>query len=241
MTAARRFVVLALPRTGSSRLVEALSQHPSVVANGEVLNPRQAEYAWAHRSGRSTGYLVWLGFTHPGPMNLSKRDIRAIGFKVLDEHVREGAVHAAALDILAGDPAVTIVHLRRHPLESLRSEVQARATRRWHQRRTGSGPPPRVTISPERCQEYLVRARVFAERVVERFRDHPRLEITYEQMETSMDQVLHRVHDRLGVPRRELGPEILVKQEARPLEQSVENYRELKAHFRRTPFASWFR
>jgi LPS sulfotransferase NodH len=235
----RRFIVLALPRTGSSRLIEALGQHPLIVANGEALNPHQSEYSWAHEMGDSTELLIEIGFTLLGPQNAGKRGFVTTGFKVLDEQVADGSRHSRALDLLAADMDIRVLHLTRNPMESLRSHVQAGVTGQWQVRVPGVAPPP-VYVPAQQCQEFFQRAAAFELTVRRRFLEHEILHVTYERMESSLNLELTRIHSFLGVYHRPITRETLIRQEARPLGDTLINFRELKMHFRDTPYASLF-
>jgi hypothetical protein len=53
---------MAMPRTGSWRLVEMLDSHPAVSARGELLNPEDTNWTLARSRRTSTRKLLERGF-----------------------------------------------------------------------------------------------------------------------------------------------------------------------------------
>jgi len=143
------------------------------------------------------------------------------------------------MDVLAADPAIKIAHLKRNPLESLRSLVQARATGRWQ--RTGTDDdPPRVSISVSECEDFFERCARQKELIEARFSAHPRLTVDYSTTLVAPTETLFRLHDFLEVPRVPLRPETYLKQEHRRLADTVLNFAELRRAFRSRPEAGFF-
>jgi hypothetical protein len=123
----RRFVIVALPRTGTNYLRVTLNQHANIVANNELLSPTDRSWDYAPRAEMSNAELLRLGF-HDFPQPESKTDVRAVGFKILDNQLEPGQGRSEFLELLSKDPDVHVLHLTRaNPLET--SGLSLRRTR----------------------------------------------------------------------------------------------------------------
>jgi hypothetical protein len=234
-----RFVVLAVPRTGSWNLVEMLRSHPNIAANGELLNPDDRGW-WTRRDGLSELELLRLGFSEDPRRR--KREVLAVGIKVLDVQVGQGSAHRGLLDRLAEDGELRVIILRRRNLaEALRSQMQAEQTGRWLAR-TGEDlvPPPKVRLSAAECWSFFRRAERFYDAVERRFALHRTLHVTYEDLCFDQRRQLERLQRFLGVPPCRLSGADVRKQEHRPLAETVENHAELRTAFEGTAYARFF-
>lgn len=106
----QRFVIIALPRTGTNYVRTTLNQHDNIVANSELLWPPDSQW-WDHAplAEMSNAELLRLGF-RDFPRPESKTDVRAVGFKILDDHLAPGRGRPEFLDLLSRDPDVRVVH-----------------------------------------------------------------------------------------------------------------------------------
>jgi hypothetical protein len=220
-----------------------LNQHPNIVANNELLWYGDPRWGDAPRTEMTSAELLRLGFEdYPRPE--SKTDVRAVGFKVLDDHLWPSQGHPEFLDLLAEDPDLHILHLtRRNPLETLRSLTQAHQTNRWIARHPSAlADMPTARLTPEKCRTFFERAEGFAARVRRTFADHRVLELTYEKFCAEQATQTRRILEFLGVPIQRLpAPEPpLLKQENRALPDVVENYYELRDAFRGTEYEPFF-
>jgi hypothetical protein len=100
-------------------------------------------------------------------------------------------------------------------------------------------PKPQLTLSLEDCEQWFNRTRWEVSRVDEMFENHPRLDVDYEDMLMSRDEVFASVQRflgqqpvRLDVTTRRQNPE--------PLSQLIANYEELRAAFAGTQYAAFF-
>ncbi len=237
----RRFVIVALPRTGTNYLRVTLNQHPNVVANNELLSAEDPRWGDAPRTEMSSAELLRLGFDD-FPRPESKTDVRAVGFKVLDHQLTPGQGRPGFLDLLSQDPDIRVVHLTRgNPLETLRSLTQAYQTRRWIARSTRDlEDMPTVGLTPGQCRRFFERSERFAARVRRVFAGHRVLELIYEEFCAEHAAQTRRILDFLGVPVQPLAVAALLKQENRELPAVVENYRELRDAFRGTEYERLF-
>lgn len=236
-----RFVILALPRTGSNYLLTGLNQHPNIIANGEILNLRENGWSDAVRQDMTSDELLRLGYLDfPNPRQ--RTDVRAVGFKVQDWDGRSSSGSADFLGLLIADPTVSVLHLTRDNLiESLRSHTQAERTGRWVAYRAADlEDMPTVHLAPQMCHAFFRRAERFTAWVQERFACHRLLPLTYEELCADPVVQFRRVQEFLGVPVQDLAASYLMKQESRPLSEVVENFVELREEFRGTQYGRFF-
>jgi hypothetical protein len=100
---------------------------------------------------------------------------------------------------------------------------------------------PPVHVTAEQCERFFRRAGEFDDLVRSTFRDHDVLQLTYEEMETCMRSVMIGVQAFLEVSPHARTTETLVKQETRPLVETIANYAELLDHFSGTPHEAFLR
>lgn len=236
-----RFVIFALPRTGSNYLTTRLNQHPNVIANGRILKLRNSDWGDAVRQDMTNGELLRLGhLDFPNPRQ--KTDVRAVGFKVHDSDGRFSSERADFLGSLSADPTISVLYLTRDNLiESLRSLTQAERTGRWVACRAADlEDMPTVRLTPQMCHAYFQRAEQFTARVQELFARHRLLPLIYEELCADPVVQFRRVQEFLGVPVQDLAASFLMKQESRPLSEVVENFVELREEFRGTQYWRFF-
>jgi LPS sulfotransferase NodH len=238
----RRFVIMALPRTGTTYLRVTLNQHANIVANNELLSPSDSPW-WdpAPRAEMSNAELLRLGF-RDFPRPESKTDVRAVGFKILDSHLTPGQGRPEFLDLISQDPDVRVLHLTRaNPLQTLRSLAQAYQTRRWIARRACDlEDMPTVRLTPGQCRDFIERSQRFAAHVRHVFAEHHVLELVYEELCAEHEEQARRVQEFLDVPVRRLPLPYVLKQEVRNLPDVVENYPELRDAFRGSEYERLF-
>ena len=128
------FVILAMPRSGSTMLATALNAHGSISCAGEALNRRYEWYGDPSHFGprrrrlhvRATLAACWLG---------SGLHSHCVGLKVLDEQLRRYYGQSAApLHSLLADVGATcrvVLCVRHNLLESYVSLQRAHATGVW--------------------------------------------------------------------------------------------------------------
>lgn len=230
------FVVLASARTGSTHLVELMNLHPNVVANGELLNPREPGWPDLDRGAMTNAELLHLGY-EDYPRRGHKAEVTRVGCKIIDNQA-EGD-RAPVLDELASWSGLRVILLRRlNVFEAIRSRAQAKQTGEWD-RRTGSAPqpaPPRVRLRREECDVYLRTAEAFDRQVHALFSQQRVLELSYEELLHAPEECLRSVWQFLEVDEFSPRDDVLQRMEARPLRETVLNYEELKGWFADTPY-----
>ncbi len=233
------FSILAMPRTGTHYLEALLNEHPNVLSNGELLNTYDTNWPDKDRLLRSDRELLELAYLrYP---RRSDKKVTQVGCKINEPqfHKRPGF-----FDELARWPGLKVILMtRRNTLESLRSLVQARQSGEWLKfgSNNDAAPPPRVKLSIASCEAYFKTADDFHTRVTRSFASTNMLVIEYESLLHESTTLLATIWDFLGVAALQLsGRVILQRQETRPLDQTVQNFHELRLHFRDGPYARFF-
>jgi LPS sulfotransferase NodH len=240
MSAPVKFVVLALARTGSWFVIESLRLHPTVAANGEVLNDEDQSHWWSERTHLTPAQLLSLGF-EPDP-RMSKQHLAAVGFKVIGPHLeRERPTLRARtrqlLRLVAADKGIHLILLSRNYVEMYRSLVQAMTTGQFRAHRESSViTPPRVYLPPGELRRVCAQSERFYAWADQLFHSHPLLKLNYEDLLRNATAELARIQSFLNVPVRSLANPDALKQEWRPLSETVLNYDELRRELRSTRF-----
>ncbi|TCN26983.1 sulfotransferase domain-containing protein [Sinorhizobium americanum] len=233
------FAILGMPRTGTHYLEELLNEHANVLSNGELLNTYDANWpdkARLLRSDRELLELAYLRFP-----TRSDKEVTHVGCKINEPQFQE---RPSFFNELARWPGLRVILLsRRNTLESLRSLVQARQSRQWLKFSSDddTAPPPRVNLSIASCEDYFRAADEFHARVADSFASSRLLEIEYERLLREPTACLETAWRFLGVPALQLsGSGTLQRLEQRPLDDTVENFEELRRHFAGGPYARFF-
>ncbi|MDR6496422.1 LPS sulfotransferase NodH [Paraburkholderia terricola] len=233
------FVILAMPRTGTHYLEELLNEHPHVSSNGELLNSYDANWPDTDRlllGNRELLERAYLCY----PERSDKLAVTHVGCKINEPQLHDRPGFFTELTRWPGLKVILVT--RTNTLESLRSLVQARQTRQWLKFDSGDDAPgPRVKLSTGDCEAYFEAADEFHARVMRSFAPVSRLVIVYEDLLRTPTVSLQAIWNFLGVPAIRLsGRTALQRQEARPLDQTVENFHELQRHFAGGRYAKFF-
>ncbi|MEX3960374.1 MULTISPECIES: sulfotransferase [Trinickia] len=234
------FVILAMPRTGTHYLEELLNEHPNVSSNGELLNRYDANWADSDRLVRSDQELLKLAYQHYPP-RAGKTNVAHVGCKINEPqfHDRPGF-----FDELTRWPGLKVILVvRENTLESLRSLKQARQSGQWLKfgSDSDSALPPRVRLTVEDCETYFKAADDFHARVARTFASTNMLAIDYESLLEEPCACLEKIWKFLGAAAHPFsGGTILQRQEGRSLDQTLENFHELKRHFAGGQYARFF-
>lgn len=238
-TAPAPFAILGMPRTGTHYLEELLNEHPNVLSNGELLNTYDVNWPEQDRLLRSDRELLELAYLR-FPTRSGKK-VTHVGCKINEPQFKE---RPAFFDELARWPGLKVILLsRRNTLESLRSLVQARQSRVWLKFSSDedTAPPPRVKLSIAACEDYFRAADDFHSRVARSYSSTSLLEIEYERLLREPAACLETACRFLGVPALQpSGSGALQRLEQRPLNETVENFEDLRRHFAGGPYARFF-
>ena len=222
---ANRFLILFPGRTGSSWLVEALSRHPGVRIEGEILVRRSAA-----EQRKAFKRLLGDG-AQPG----------ANGFKTKLKDVAE----PEALRSFVQEHDVSVIHMRRGDLLRLAlSRINARrlhdATGAWNVR-AGMSPVDEGEVGVEELVESLSSCRrdvLALEEYVRSLGVEPHV-IEYADILVSPEAVLRTTQEFIGVPFRSLESSVF-KNTSENLRRAVPNLDDLRRELGSGEWASVF-
>jgi hypothetical protein len=235
---ATRFVILAVPRSGSNMLCTMLGSHQAILCHHEIFNPKGIRLALALRE---TGFtLGTLEERQRSPLEFLERIWAAslgracVGFKLThrqNEHVFRA---------LISDPTVSkIVLHRRNRLKTYVSHRISEAIAEWEVYREEDliRDRPRVRVEPERFLERVAYDEEYYREIRQAALRDPGvyLDVAYESLFAVEEQ--NRILEFLGQRAVWTGLQIgSVKQNSSNLKDLVENFDELTRFFSGTPF-----
>lgn len=240
MTAAvQRFVVLAVPRTGSNLLCTLLDSHPEILCHHEVFNPQ--------------GIFLSLSQRHLGePIALEQRDQRPLEFMEMIWDTGKGyhcvgfkwtlGQSDTVLQAVCRDERVKKIVLRRRGrIKTFVSETIAQATDQWevYDRQELVQPRPRIRVDCEKLHDHIARNHRFYDQLVDTLEEcaQPYIELFYEEV---LEPAEHeRILRFLGVTDSQLPLNAAsVKQNSTNLQETIANFSELEASLQGTDLLS---
>jgi LPS sulfotransferase NodH len=237
------FIILCAARTGSTMLRLLLNSHPDICCHGEAMAPIIRGFVRSQTSPPPETLAVLRDADPVGFMReflLHREEARASGFKIKYEELVLPA-YAEIRQVLVENKSLQIVHLTRmNRLARLASRLLAANTGV----RLVTDPASRPTIQPFRIDPDFCRAdfelmEAREKEFREAFSEHPILEVTYESLLENGASTLGTVQWFLGVAPAELStPSLKIAPDN--VQEMIENYVDLQAHFLGTRFQSFF-
>lgn len=244
------FVIVGLPRTGSTLLQTGLSQHPEIRAYGELLHEHSEQRLGPHaifRGGESIAY----GDVREDAVEFLKREVfnhpdetaAAIGFKLFAEYVRGEGTTDLFQRLKQEFPELKVIHIvRSNYLDAMVSREVAQRTKSWIQY-TADAPPPsearRVRIDPLDALRFFSQYERADRSLGEEFAGDNYMRVDYDALTQNYSVVINRVYAHLGV--QPFHPKQAVKKQLiNSTEDTLENFGELRRHFRGTVYGKYF-
>jgi LPS sulfotransferase NodH len=242
------FIIVGMPRTGSTVLLDCIQQHPNILAHGELFHWVRSERCGRHAIKRGDRSICFdegedgIDFLCREVFDCKIPGVRATGFKLFAEYVRCPGTDKLLQRMRARVPRLRIVHITRdNYLDVLISRAIARQTGIW-EKRVGGAPPEnrlvKVIIEPKvalESFERLKRADAFFSDLKGR-RYH---RVNYNDLTTDLSHELNNVFRFLG--QVSFTPDVrLMKQNVRPAHEILDNYPELQDAFLGTEYSRFF-
>lgn len=257
-----RFVILGRYRSGSTLLARTLQQHPALRVQEEIFNLNNlardptiladpsgflARALVAGGAERMVGFKLMyeqatrleLDPAHwaPGPTSKILASIATIEVAVAPERGPRLDALERIWEDLRRDRWLRVVHLvRQDYLAGLVSYVRAMRDDRWidapYTTRT-------VRLAPELCLRWFESSDALIRRYGCVFSEHAVHPVTYESLVARFDETIGEVLEFLGASRLRLAPGTSRQRDREPRE-AIENYDELRAHFRGGPWSGLF-
>ncbi|HZU31068.1 MAG TPA: sulfotransferase [Candidatus Angelobacter sp.] len=155
-------------------------------------------------------------------------------WEILDERFR------TAWEFLRADQSLAVIHLqRKNMLHTLISLKQAYMTSQWWSLKSDPQAVLSVHLDPEECSRYFEKISNSAAEADAAFADHPRINVTHEDLVENQQDTLERVFAFLKVPSASVTSRMKKQNLASPRE-SIKNYEQLKNYFRNTRWDVFF-
>ncbi|MFD1001721.1 sulfotransferase [Ohtaekwangia kribbensis] len=213
------FVILSEPRSGSTMLHTYLNSHTQIKSYGEVLRENIEANAIATETAP---YIESLAFKPHATA------LKAIGLKLFYEYY-EDARYSNSFNYVINRKDVKIIYLiRRDILKVYVSLKIAQKTNVWSSIKSAENEPrPKIAIDRNDYiqfrEEHLRHRRLF----VTLLKDHPLLEVAYEDLVQNPQPVLKSIQQFLGVKPKALFT-LLKQQNPGSVESMITNYDEVK-------------
>lgn len=235
----KRFMVLTSGRSGSNLLVSLMKAHRGIRQHGEIFGEYQLESKRVRRRINQIGVARYLDQRLERIAFESATGVKLLYGNMESQYGRERGIHGvgALPRHIAADPRLLVVHLvRRDRFATVISAGLANKTRQWL---NGSYGGQRVRLPVEWVQSRFEWLEAWDDWVDQAIPPSRLLQINYETLVADTGAEIGRVFDFLGVRRTEVVSSVR-KQRKRPKSKVVENFGELRAAFRGTPYAPMF-
>ena len=220
----QRFAIVANARTGSNYLLDGLKSSPYIRMYHEIFASHNREVGKDFEKILSTVYQY------------ESRLTRLVGFKIFYNHLTEDEWNK-----LVTYRDLRIIHLtRKNRLRTVISLEIAFKTGQWTQ--SGGSEKPkekRVTLEPLKLLKRLEQIEEGEAATRARFCDRKMLEIVYEDLVRSPDDMFGYVSTYLGVNGLDPGKIRLKRQNPESLSQLIVNYDEVESVLRNTRFEEY--
>lgn len=208
-----------MPRSGTQLLTGLLRQHPLILEHGEMLATLDETLDDQELIARSWGPTCHPPGTH-------------VGITVMMGHF---ACRPLTLSTLLELPGMSVIVLeRRDQLGRLRSMEQAAAVWNWGCDTAPAQPLPQVVLHPIETHRWLQAATIWHWQMRHQIRNRM-VWLYYEDLVADHNKVMEQLFEFLNVAPCPLNV-ATVKQETRPLAETVTNYAELAAYLATTNF-----
>lgn len=236
--AAKRFVILGLPRSGSTYLMDLLGSHPQISCSGEQFNPwavigggRERDDSYAAvvegRDARPEEFMQAF-FDTPRPDGTVWS-----GFKFMLGH------NIRAFRWLEARPDIALIHIwRENRLAQASSWLKALHSKRWAQQAHDPHVAQRIPAQPRKLSELVHEAEMMDYLFQHWLAQQPHPKITVEYRDLFAPGFHDQIRGFLGVEDRPLRSR-LVKQGADHILDRFEEPDPIRNYFRRTGQAHW--
>ena len=219
----KKFIIISRSRSGSFLLITLLDSHPAIEAKGELfvrLNGRSCKEVWKETFCRK------------------QRKIKYVGFKLFYYHPVDSS-DREVWNFILNDPSIRIIHLTRNNLlRTIVSRKIAAKTEVWRQlqKENLSIEDKKVEIAYDECLAEFKKTKNWEYETEIRFKDHPYLQITYEELTDERENTMRRIFRFLEMEDYPVSTP-MVKQNNEPLSDLIINYDALVTSLKQTEWA----
>lgn len=235
--AGRRFLIMGLPRSGTTYLMTLLNAHRAVHCSGEQFNPyavvdiagKDNDFdTVATRDADPVGHMqAFFEGTYPAK-------VRRLGFKFMLGH------NISALERILSDRDLTLIYVHReNKLAQVSSWIKASSERKWAQNRVDEHVSKKIKVAPRKIShtwhEYATTDLLFSRL----FDTLPHRRMAVEYRELFAPGFNRRICDFLGVDPDARMKSPLVKQGTNTILDRFENPKVIENYFTRIGRADW--
>lgn len=243
------FIIVGMPRTGSTLLLTGISQHPETQVYGELFHASRSERAGSHVINRDGKQIFFDETKDDAIAFLDEHVFHAddtafvVGFKVFAELVSCPGTEKFFLRLKEHYPTLRVIHIfRKNYLDVLVSREVATKTREWvryaNAKTTGST-SPKIAIDPVRAERFFKGIRSADNFFGGFFEPSRYLRVDYDALSQNFASTMKDVYNFLDLT--PFDPTVkLSKQINQPSAVIVENYYDLCKYFQGTTFSSFF-
>lgn len=237
-----KFIILGRSRVGSNLLRGLLNAHSQISAFGEIFRNIN-DTDWDHTGYFQTPNTVTMlqedsaKFIRQKLFGRYPRYVKALGFKIFYYH----ALDTNVWTYLQSKTNLRVIHLkRRNILKTHLSRKRASMIDRWvdtsqpQQERQN-----RFELNYEECLDDFSRTRAWEKEYDTRFKQHPMLEMFYEDLAVDYAGQMRRVEEFLNIGTEAVRP-TTYKQTKSTLREVITNYDTLKQKFIDSEWESFF-
>jgi LPS sulfotransferase NodH len=239
-----KFIILGRSRTGSNFLRGLLSSHSQIVVLGELLKNYNA-IEWGTDGYPQTGRDLRIMQTDPARFldtivfRKYPRYVAAVGFKLFYYHAQQEELKPA-WEHLRERKDIRVIHLkRRNILKTHLSRQRAEMTDLWTNVGGSKEVEKPIQLDYEKCLQDFIQTRQWEKDYALFFKDHPKIELDYEDLVADYVSVAHDIQDFLGVKDEPVKPQTH-QQSHWPLSRAVANYAELRGKFMGSEWEEFF-
>lgn len=240
----KKFIIICLPRTGSNLLRSLINSHPNAIPLGELFGFK--EYIGWHL--RKYPQLKWLNrkknekpltFLNEEILNKRRLSTKAVGFKLFYYHARDDE-GSKIWDFIRDNDEIKIIHLRRNNyLRRIISFKKAEVSNKWARFKEDEIEDNSAELKYEECLKDFAYTDAEEKKIEDFFSGKEVFNINYEYLVANKEKVADELLEFIGLPYHKLENRTL-KQNMRPLSESITNYFELKEQFSNTRWSKFF-
>jgi len=239
-----RFIILGRSRTGSNFLRGLINDNPQFVSVGEIFrNTDQIDWD----SNLFENNKIVLETYQRDPVTFLNKylfrkfplDIKAVGFKLFYYHAQKPPFNNI-WKYLEDQNQIHILHIKRkNMLQTHVSRLKANQNDKWVNTNGEIEQQISVRVDPTECIKDFEQTKKWETDADNLFKNHPKLEIFYEDLSNDYESIMKNVQDFLGVNYFPVRPGTH-KQSNLPLSQTISNFVELKDYFKNSKYAVFF-
>ncbi|QUJ76004.1 sulfotransferase [Sulfitobacter albidus] len=233
----KRFVILGLPRSGSTYLMTLLNAHRDVICTGEQFNP----YAVISDGPPDDSHDAVMGRDRDPVAHMKavfdQAEIKGVacgGFKYMIGH------NIKILQEIASDPEIAIINIwRENKLAQVSSLIKAANNKKWAQTKADDHVTRKIVATPRQISHRWHEYATFDHLIAMWLDGLPNPKVRFEYREMFRDGFEDGLCDFLGVARQKRLKSPLVKQSSNAILDRFEDPNPIRYYFTQAGLAHW--